>query len=184
MFITTVRTMVDVIKEGAIVIDPSYIPEGVNNGLLDHLNERGANDCGCIEIRYQTHPYKLDFTEFMSIPAFTADAIEALNDNKPFSVLRAYIFSELEETMFMVDFKYNEVCKDTEYRFYVLDEITVYDTRDSKSFKNVFRPNDKSADYGMLMYDTVGEILEGTIFIENTRVSPVLDHHLNAGINI
>ena len=137
-----------------------------------------------LEVRYQTHPYKLDFTEFVVLPTYTVAAIEELNGHKPFYTLRAFMFSELDEGMFMVDFDYVDINKDDDCKSYVLNKVTVYDNRDYKVFKTEFNLNGRAEEYGVLMYDTVGEILEATTFIVNTRDDEHTDTDLNAGINI
>ena len=86
--------------------------------------------------------------------------------------------------MFMIDFEYMEADSNTEYKSYILKEVTVYDSRDNKAFKNEFSLNGKASEYGVLMYDTVSEILEATSFIENKKFTPEIDGLLNAGINI
>jgi hypothetical protein len=183
MVVTTVKTILDIIKERGIIIDTEFFPK-TREEFEQHIDDRIETDAGYIEIRYQTHPYKLDLTEFLVLPPFTVEAIQEANNGKPFSGLRAFIFSELEEAMFMIDFEYMEADSNTEYKSYILKEVTVYDSRDNKAFKNEFSLNGKASEYGILMYDTVSEILEATSFIENKKFTPEIDGLLNAGINI
>ena len=183
MVVTTVKSILDIVNERGVIIDPVFVPRNLEE-YEQHLNNRMDTEAGYIEVRYQTHPYKLDFTEFAVLPTFTVAAIEELNGNKPFYTLRAFIFSELEEGMFMVDFDYVDINKDGECKSYILDKVTVYDNRDNKTFKSEFSLNGRAEEYGVLMYDTVGEILEATAFIVNTRDDEHTDTDLNAGINI
>ena len=183
MVVTTVKSILDIINERGVIIDPVFVPRD-RDEYEQHLNNRADTDAGYIEVRYQTHPYKLDFTEFAVLPTFTVAAIEELNGHKPFYTLRAFIFSELEEGMFMVDFDYVDINKGDECKSYILDKVTVYDNRDNKTFKSEFSLNGRAEEYGVLMYDTVGEILEATTFIVNTRDDEHTDTDLNAGINI
>lgn len=183
MVVTTVKSILDIVNERGVIIDPVFVPRNLEE-YEQHLNNRMDTDAGYIEVRYQTHPYKLDFTEFAVLPTFTVAAIEELNGHKPFYTLRAFIFSELEEGMFMVDFDYVDINKDSDCKSYILDKVTVYDNRDNKTFKSEFSLNGRAEAYGVLMYDTVGEILEATTFIVNTRDDEHADTDLNAGINI
>lgn len=183
MFVTTVKSILDVINERGVIIDPVFVPRN-RDEYEQHLNNRADTEAGYIEVRYQTHPYKLDFTEFVVLPTYTVAAIEELNGHKPFYTLRAFMFSELDEGMFMVDFDYVNINKDDDCKSYVLNKVTVYDNRDYKVFKTEFSLNGRAEEYGVLMYDTVGEILEATTFIVTNPFTPELDGLLNAGSNI
>lgn len=174
MYVLTVRSIEDIITSKAVVIDPEFKPKSqveLYQHLLEH-NKDGLTDS--IVIPWQINRGYIDLTEFLHLSTFTAERIHSVNDNKPFTTLRAYIVSDYAESSFMIDLVYSHTVIDNEYYCYKLESVIVYDERSDVYFKEEYTISSSSASYATLMLDTINMVMEATIHIESNRINKAL----------
>lgn len=171
MYILTVKSIEDLITSKAVVIDPEFKPKSQVE-LYQHLLEHNKdNVMDSIVIPWQINRGYIDLTEFLHISTFTAERIHSVNDNKPFTTLRAYIVSDYAEATFMIDLVYSHTVVDNEYYCYKLESVIVYDERSDTFYKEEYTLNGSTTGYATLMLDTINMVMEVTMHIESNRIN-------------
>lgn len=171
MYILTVKSIEDLITSKAVVIDPEFKPKSQAE-LYQHLLEHNKdNVMDSIVIPWQINRGYIDLTEFLHISTFAAERIHSVNDNKPFTTLRAYIVSDYAESTFMIDLVYSHTVIDNEYYCYKLESVIVYDERSDAIYSEEYAINGSTTKYATLMLDTINMVMEVTMHIESNRIN-------------
>jgi len=182
MYILTVKSIEELITTKAVVIDPEFKPKS-HAELYQHLLEHNKDSVmDSIVIPWQINRGYIDLTEFLHISTFAAERIHSVNDNKPFTTLRAYIVSDYAESSFMIDLVYSHTVIDNEYYCYKLESVIVYDERSDAHFKEEYTISSSSTSYATLMLDTINMVMEATIHIESNRINKALGDSNIGGI--
>nr|DAX54734.1 MAG TPA: hypothetical protein [Caudoviricetes sp.] len=174
MYILTVKSIEDLITTKAVVIDPEFKPKS-HAELRQHLLEHNKDSVmDSIVIPWQINRGYIDLTEFLHISTFAAERIHSVNDNKPFTTLRAYIVSDYAESSFMIDLVYSHTVIDNEYYCYKLESVIVYDERSDTFYKEEYAIKGSTTGYATLMLDTINMVMEVTMHIESNRINNAL----------
>ena len=174
MYIVTVKSIEELITTKAVVIDPEFKPKS-HAELYQHLLEHNKDSVmDSIVIPWQINSGYIDLTEFLHISTFAVERIHSVNDNKPFTTLRAYIVSDYAEATFMIDLVYSHTVIDNEYYCYKLESIIVYDERSDAIYSEEYAINGSTTKYATLMLDVINMVMEVTMYIESNRINNTL----------
>ena len=182
MYILTVKSIEDLIASKAVVIDPEFKPKS-HAELPQHLLEHNKDSLtDSIVMPWQINRGYIDLTEFLHISTFAAERIHSVNDNKPFTTLRAYIVSDYAESSFMIDLVYSHTVIDNEYYCYKLESVIVYDERSDTFYKEEYTISGPTTGYATLMLDTINMVMEVTKHIESDRINNAMGDYNIGGM--
>lgn len=169
MGITTVKTLDELVKEGAIELNFKAL--NTEEEAYDCIATHIANGNRSIVVHWQTDYGYIDLTDFLSIYGNEKDRLEALNNNNRIHTLRAFIHSDATECTFAIDFSYDYIEVPDDCSYYLVRNITVYEEREGKDWVTSFTINAKDhSEYGSVMYDINDQILEVKSFIEDDKI--------------
>lgn len=140
MLVTTTVGIKHLIDRGALEVNPTFIPK-TKEELINHLNGRAdVSDWKHIFIPYNIVDNMFNLMDFTSFTSFNLTGDLGCAKGTALNTLRLYFYSEITDSMFIIDLYYTPHLDD-DLTVYDLNKVIVYDERKDTGLIHTFKIN-------------------------------------------